>query len=301
MRCEAKFMEKTIFKERYIEDGNINLIELDWIGELDFIQVRCHFTRVDNKQISYLCPPETLASDPSTQFESKFCLILPRLIDYSAKEISRRVGTICPGQQNLETDRREHYLRMLIQVCGAYNATKAGQKNLVRVRTFWKVCDCYRSHKSSSLYSIGITPGQMQEISEAFALFDNDKDNQLNPSEFKAALLVLGFDFNLKEYADIFQCINLESAKKIPFKDFLEIAKKLLESQDPITQAVRAFKLFDADYSGKISFRELRQITGSIGIAAFSRAFFMRNKFYDLNTGCLRHISSRDYFIDPSI
>ncbi|VUZ50100.1 unnamed protein product, partial [Hymenolepis diminuta] len=52
---------------------------------------------------------------------------------------------------------------------------------------------------------------------------------------------------------------------KIPFKDFFEIAKKLLGSQDPITQAVRAFKLFDADYSGKISFQELRQATREIG------------------------------------
>lgn len=39
--------------------------------------------------------------------------------------------------------------------------------------------------KSLSSYSVDITPGQRQEISEAFALFDSDKDNQLNPSEFK--------------------------------------------------------------------------------------------------------------------
>ncbi|VUZ50099.1 unnamed protein product, partial [Hymenolepis diminuta] len=73
-------------------------------------------------------------------------------------------------------------------------------------------------NNSLNSYSIDITPSQKQEISEAFALFDSDKDNQLNPSEFKAALLVLGFDINLKEYADTFQGINLELVEKIPFK-----------------------------------------------------------------------------------
>ncbi|VUZ47223.1 unnamed protein product [Hymenolepis diminuta] len=38
--------------------------------------------------------PETLVMVPSTQFKSTFCLILFRSINYSAKEISRRVRTI---------------------------------------------------------------------------------------------------------------------------------------------------------------------------------------------------------------
>ncbi|VUZ40300.1 unnamed protein product [Hymenolepis diminuta] len=37
--------------------------------------------------------PKKLVVDPSTLFESTFCQILLRLIDYSAEEISRRVMT----------------------------------------------------------------------------------------------------------------------------------------------------------------------------------------------------------------
>ncbi|KAM3174083.1 hypothetical protein ACTXT7_011248 [Hymenolepis weldensis] len=37
MRYEATFLEKTIFKECYVTDRNINLMGLDWIDELNLI------------------------------------------------------------------------------------------------------------------------------------------------------------------------------------------------------------------------------------------------------------------------
>ncbi|KAM3170964.1 hypothetical protein ACTXT7_017559 [Hymenolepis weldensis] len=39
MRCEAIFLEKTMFKECCVTDGNINLVGLDWIDELNLIQL----------------------------------------------------------------------------------------------------------------------------------------------------------------------------------------------------------------------------------------------------------------------
>ncbi|KAM3183125.1 hypothetical protein ACTXT7_010962 [Hymenolepis weldensis] len=39
IRFEATFQEKTIFKESYITDRNINFLGLDWIDELNFIQL----------------------------------------------------------------------------------------------------------------------------------------------------------------------------------------------------------------------------------------------------------------------
>ncbi|KAM3184643.1 hypothetical protein ACTXT7_007952 [Hymenolepis weldensis] len=39
MRCGATFLEKTIFKECYVTDRKINLVGLDWIDELNLIQL----------------------------------------------------------------------------------------------------------------------------------------------------------------------------------------------------------------------------------------------------------------------
>ncbi|KAM3175956.1 hypothetical protein ACTXT7_007474 [Hymenolepis weldensis] len=38
MRCEATFLEKAISKVSYVADRNINLVGLDWIDELNYIQ-----------------------------------------------------------------------------------------------------------------------------------------------------------------------------------------------------------------------------------------------------------------------
>ncbi|VUZ53164.1 unnamed protein product, partial [Hymenolepis diminuta] len=38
MRYETTFLEKTIFKECYVTDRNINPVDLDWIDELNLIQ-----------------------------------------------------------------------------------------------------------------------------------------------------------------------------------------------------------------------------------------------------------------------
>ncbi|KAM3174193.1 hypothetical protein ACTXT7_011023 [Hymenolepis weldensis] len=37
MRCGPSFLEKTIFKECYVTDRNINLMGPDWIDELNLI------------------------------------------------------------------------------------------------------------------------------------------------------------------------------------------------------------------------------------------------------------------------
>ncbi|VUZ55388.1 unnamed protein product [Hymenolepis diminuta] len=38
MRCEATFPEGAISKVSYVADRNINLVGLDWIDELNYIQ-----------------------------------------------------------------------------------------------------------------------------------------------------------------------------------------------------------------------------------------------------------------------
>ncbi|KAM3184130.1 hypothetical protein ACTXT7_008992 [Hymenolepis weldensis] len=94
-------------------------------NKFTFESVRCYSSLADNKQISYLCfpqtrgVPETLFTDPSTQFKSTFCLILLRLIDYSADAISRRVRTVRPAAefrgQDLRTACKEKLLSQ--QLC----------------------------------------------------------------------------------------------------------------------------------------------------------------------------------------
>ena len=109
-----------------------------------------------------------------------------------------------------------------------------------------------------------LTEDQKVEVQEAFVLFDTDKDVFINYHEFKVAMRALGFD---KSKADV-QALMQEysesspsSPETISLDTFFQIMKKLILAQDPTEEVLKAFKLFDSDETGKISFKNLRQVS----------------------------------------
>ncbi|VEL13902.1 unnamed protein product [Protopolystoma xenopodis] len=113
-----------------------------------------------------------------------------------------------------------------------------------------------------------LTPEQKQEICEAFDLFDTDKDNELSYYEFKVALRALGFEMKKPDVLKMLQDYNIkDESGKLRWEDFNEIVTDMLLERDPTTDIIRAFKLFDDDDSGKITYRNLKKIAREIGEA----------------------------------
>ncbi|CAH8466903.1 unnamed protein product [Schistosoma intercalatum] len=111
-----------------------------------------------------------------------------------------------------------------------------------------------------------LTAGQKQEIVEAFDLFDTDKDQQISYYEFKVALRALGFELKKQEVLKTLEDYNIkEDSGKLRFEDFNEIVTDMILDRDPVTEMVRAFKLFDEDDSGKITYRNLKKISKELG------------------------------------
>merc|ERR1711957_264315 len=81
----------------------------------------------------------------------------------------------------------------------------------------------------------GLTEEQIEEIREAFNLFDADNSGAIDVRELKAAMRALGFE-----------------VKKMGEKDTREDIEKV-------------FKLFDDDNTGKISLRNLRRVAQELG------------------------------------
>uniref|UniRef100_A0A1I8HWX4 Centrin 3 n=1 Tax=Macrostomum lignano TaxID=282301 RepID=A0A1I8HWX4_9PLAT len=96
---------------------------------------------------------------------------------------------------------------------------------------------------------------QKAEIKDAFELFDSDNDNAITYHEFKVALRALGFDLKKSE----------DDSGKLSQADFTEIVTDMLLDRDPTDEIVRAFKLFDDDDSGKITFRNLKKVAKELG------------------------------------
>ncbi|XP_075243511.1 centrin-3-like [Convolutriloba macropyga] len=106
---------------------------------------------------------------------------------------------------------------------------------------------------------------QQNEIQEAFELFDADKDGQINYHEFKVAMSALGFMKTKSETQQIMQKYEKDSTDMISLETFTEIMKELILAQDPKEEVLKAFQLFDSDETGKISFKNLKQVARELG------------------------------------
>ncbi|EFA77327.1 centrin [Heterostelium album PN500] len=102
---------------------------------------------------------------------------------------------------------------------------------------------------------------QQFEINEAFSLFKND-NNECN--KVKHALRALGLEPDKKDISDLIATTTKEQIS-ISVSSFRELAAKLITKRDSNSSMDYAFKLFDKDNSGKISFSDLKAIATTLG------------------------------------
>ena len=111
----------------------------------------------------------------------------------------------------------------------------------------------------------GLSEEQIEEIREAFNLFDTDHSGNIDYRELKAAMRALGFDVKKQEVLNLMKEYDREGAGQIEYHDFLEIMTNKIGERDPVEEILKAFKLFDEDNTGKISLRNLRRVARELG------------------------------------
>ena len=110
----------------------------------------------------------------------------------------------------------------------------------------------------------GLTEDEIEEIREAFSMFDTNGTGTIDPKELKAAMNSLGFE---KKSPTVYEMIcDLESeGGEVNFEYFLEaISNKLgnRESKDGIS---RIFDLFDDDRTSTINFNNIKRVAKDLG------------------------------------
>jgi centrin-3 len=110
-----------------------------------------------------------------------------------------------------------------------------------------------------------LTDEQKQQVTEAFDLFDTDKDGAIDYHELKVAMRALGFDVKKTDVLKILKDYDRQSTGKILFNDFREVMTGMMLDRDPKEEILKAFKLFDDDESGKISLRNLKRVARELG------------------------------------
>ena len=110
-----------------------------------------------------------------------------------------------------------------------------------------------------------LTEEQRQEIKEAFDLFDTDGSGSIDAKELKVAMRALGFEPKKEEIKKMIADLDTEGNGVIDYNDFLELMTVKMAERDPMEEMMKAFRLFDEDDTGKITFKNLKRVAKELG------------------------------------
>ena len=110
----------------------------------------------------------------------------------------------------------------------------------------------------------GLTEEEIEEIREAFAMFDTEGSGTIDPRELKAAMHSLGFE---KKSPTVYEMIcDLEDkGNDCDFDEFLDAISSKLGNRETKDGIDRIFDLFDDDKTGTINLNNIRRVAKELG------------------------------------
>jgi centrin-1 len=117
-----------------------------------------------------------------------------------------------------------------------------------------------------------LTEEQKQEIREAFDLFDTDGSGTIDAKELKVAMRALGFEPKKEEIKKMIADIDKDGSGTIDFDEFLQMMTAKMSEKDSREEILKAFRLFDDDETGKISFKNLKRVAKEVRLPPGARS-----------------------------
>jgi Ca2+-binding EF-hand superfamily protein len=111
----------------------------------------------------------------------------------------------------------------------------------------------------------GLSEEEIEEIREAFNLFDTDGSGTIDPKELKAAMQSLGFEAKNQTIYQMISDIDKDKNGNIDFEEFLDMMTAKMSDSDSRADIQKVFGLFDDDQTGKISLRNLKRVAKELG------------------------------------
>jgi len=87
----------------------------------------------------------------------------------------------------------------------------------------------------------------------------------IDTKELKVAIRALGFEPKKDEIKKMIADIDKEGSGKLSYGDFLALMAVKMAEKDTKEEILKAFRLFDDDETGTISFRNLKRVAKELG------------------------------------
>lgn len=111
----------------------------------------------------------------------------------------------------------------------------------------------------------GLSADEVEEIKEAFDLFDTDGTGEINVSELTTAMKTLGFDTKNQVIYKMIEEMDTEGDGVISFDEFLDMMTARISDKNTRDDIERVFKLFDSNRNGYISLDDMKRVAKELG------------------------------------
>merc|ERR1711959_342528 len=106
---------------------------------------------------------------------------------------------------------------------------------------------------------------QIKEMREAFDLFDTDGGGTIDAAELETAMTALGFTPNKGEINKMVGDLDKDGDGTIDWDEFMLLMGGKMSDKDMKDDMIKAFKLFDTEGTGKVSFKNLKAVAQELG------------------------------------
>merc|ERR1711907_196643 len=111
----------------------------------------------------------------------------------------------------------------------------------------------------------GLSADEVQEVKDAFDLFDTDSSGAVSVTELVEAMRSLGLEQKNEAVFNMIKEIDTDGSGELEFQEFLEMMTARLTDKPPRSEIERVFKLFDDDRTGEISLNNLKRVASELG------------------------------------
>ncbi len=122
-----------------------------------------------------------------------------------------------------------------------------------------------KSNKMQPVTRPGLSEDEIEEIREAFNLFDTDGSGTIDPKELTTAMKSLGFEAKNKTVYQMICDIDKDGNNEINFDEFLDVMTAKMSTTDSREDIQKVFNLFDDDSTGYITLQNLKRVANELG------------------------------------
>lgn len=110
-----------------------------------------------------------------------------------------------------------------------------------------------------------LSPQQLEELKEAFAIYDLDGDGTITTRELGSVMRALGLNPTEAEILNFIKEADMDNSGTINFEEFAVLMSDKMKDIDSEEDIIAAFKVFDLDNKGYITQHELRHVMTNLG------------------------------------